>query len=109
MTFLLLALTVAADTEPVVPEIDFSALFLKMVALLVVIVILGFVLVRYLSPAHRWRSKGKKSANFELIESFRLEPKKTIYIVRLGKRFFALGSGESQLELLTEFKEDDLT
>lgn len=108
MTFGLMTLALAAETvSPEITGIDFSGLFIKMVALLAVIIVFGFVLVRYLSPTSRFRAKGQ-NRNFEVIDVYRLEPKKAIYIVRIGRRRFALGAGESQINLITELDESDL-
>lgn len=99
----------AAAAEPTVPvsEIDFTSLMIKMMVLLAVIVVLGFVLIRFVGNVGRPRGRGGER-HFEILSWLKLEPKKTIYLVRIGQRTFALGAAESQLNLITELKDEDL-
>ena len=109
MTVWLWLAAVAAETPTTqeIPPLDFSGLFLKMAALLVIIVILAFVLMRYLSPHSRARRKGG-STHFELLDIHRLEPKKSIHLVKVGKPIFAVGVGDAQVNLISEINESDL-
>lgn len=107
MMLFLLAMAATAETTSPVPEIDFTSLFLKMLALLAVVVVLGFVLIRYFGTSGHLRGKdGGKY--FELISWHRLDPKKTLYLVRIGKRTFALGGTDSSVNMITELEADEL-
>lgn len=103
----LVSVAYAASNDAGTSELDFTGLFLKMIALLAVVVVLGFVLIRFMSPSGRFRIKGSNH-HFELVGSYRLEPKKAVYLLRIGKRLFALGSAESNLQTLAELHDEDL-
>jgi flagellar biogenesis protein FliO len=109
MNVFLLNILTAVESEPVstLEELDYSGLFIKMVVLLVVVIVLGVILLRYFMPSARL--KGKKASHlFEVMSAHRLEQKKSVYIVRLGTRYFALGASEQNLNLLTELEGSDL-
>jgi len=96
-----------AQTSDAVSQPDFAGLFLKTMALLAIIVVLGFLLVRYVG--HGGRGRGKSgNKDFEMLSWMRIEPKKNLYLVRIGKRKFALGSAEHNLNLIAELSDDDL-
>ncbi len=107
MTFWVLGAATSTDATVAASELDYSGLFIKMVILLILIVVMGFVLMRYLGHSAKARGRGS-GAHFELISWFRLEPKKTVYLLKIGKRIFAVGSGDSQLNLLAEIDASDL-
>lgn len=86
---------------------DFTVLFVKMLALLAVIIVLAFFLLRYLSPARRRGAKGL-AAHFDLLGTYRIDHRKAVYLVRIGKRHFALGGGEQGLSVITELNAGDL-
>ncbi len=46
--------------------------------------------------------------NIDVIESNRVAPSKFIAIVRVGKRYLALGIGKDEITYLTELSEDEL-
>lgn len=99
----------AMAAEPAMPgaDIDFTSLMIKMLILLGIIVLLGFVLIRFVGNVGRPRGRGG-DRHFEILSWLKIEPKKTIYLVRIGKRTFALGAAESQLNLIAEMNDEDL-
>ena len=48
------------------------------------------------------------SPNVEVIETFRLTQNKYIQIVRVGKKYIALGIGKEEIEFLSEISDEDL-
>lgn len=96
-----------AQTSDAASQPDFSGLFFKTMALLAIIVVLGFLLVRYVGKVGRVRGKSG-SKDFEMLSWMRIEPKKSLYLVRIGKRKFALGSAEHNLNLIAEMTDEDL-
>lgn len=101
-----IATTVPEAAQPT-SDMDFTGLFIKMIALLLVIVIMGFILIRYVGHSAKLRGKGS-GAHFELVSWYRLEPKKTVYLLKIGGRLFAIGAAESNLNLISEIGEGDL-
>ena len=99
--------TAWAQEAAQVPEFDFTGLFIKMLVLLAVIVVLAFVIIRFVGHGGRLKNRGG-AQHFELISWHRLDQKKTLYVVRIGKRHFALGGTDASLNLLTELDESEL-
>ena len=99
----------AAAAEPAMPsaQIDFTSLLIKMLILLGIIILLGFVLIRFVGNVGRPRGRGG-DRHFEILSWLKIEPKKTVYLVRIGKRTFALGAAESQLNVIAELHDEDL-
>ncbi len=107
MSLFVLAAAVTAVDPNATPELDFTGLFIKMVVLLAIIVIVGFIVIRFVGKGGsiRGRNSGR---HFELLSWFRLGHKNTLYIVRIGKRVFALGAGDQQVNVISEMQEDEL-
>jgi flagellar biogenesis protein FliO len=103
----MLALAATAEQAVPVSDIDFTALMIKMLVLLAVIVVLGFIVIRFIGNVGRPRGRGG-DRNFEIISWLKLEPKKTVYLVRIGKRTFALGAAESSLNVISEMTDEEL-
>ena len=102
-----LAATALAETAPAVGTMDYTALMLKMLALLGVVIVLGFILIRYVGRVGQVRGRSTVQ-NFEILSWLKLEPKKTVYLVRIGKRTFALGAAESGLNVIAELNSDEI-
>ncbi len=102
-------LTTIVSTAEAIPaqEFDFSSLFFKMVILLLFVVVMGVLLLRFVGPTAKWRQKGAGS-HFKLLSWYRLEPKKTVYLLQIGRPIFAIGAGDGQVNLISELHKDDL-
>ena len=107
MIFTLFALAVAAEPAIPVADIDFTSLMVKMLVLLGIIVLLGFVLIRFVGNVGRPRGRGGDH-HFEIVSWMKIEPKKSVYLVRIGKRTFALGAAENNLNVIAELSDEDL-
>lgn len=89
------------------PNPDFTWLFIKMIAGLVVVLGLAFILVRFVLPktvAGRLR-KSRNAPWAILIDRLPIEPKKNLYLIRIANRYFVLGSSESSVNLITELSQ----
>ncbi len=108
MIFLLNVMAATEDASVAsVGEMDFSGLFIKMVILLLLIVLLGFLLLKFVGRTNPWVAKGGAN-HFELVSWHRLDQKKSVYVVRIGKRVFALGGSEHSVNLISELNPSDL-
>ncbi|MDO8527191.1 MAG: flagellar biosynthetic protein FliO [Deltaproteobacteria bacterium] len=81
---------------------DFTWLFIQMLIVLVVVCVGAVVVLRYVLPKMSWAKKWQKSGHFELIDRFGLDNKRTLYLVRVGKKYLVVGGGEQSLNLLAE-------
>lgn len=50
----------------------------------------------------------QKNKNIQVIETYKLAPNKYIQIVRVGKKYIALGIGKEEIEFLSEISDEDL-
>ena len=50
----------------------------------------------------------QKSKNISIVESYKLGPNTYIQIVKIGKKYYALGTGKDTVEYLSEIAEEDL-
>lgn len=78
-----------------------------------VVLLIIFALVLFASYyVTKWIAKrgmpGNKQGNIEIIESFRLDQTKTIAIIRIGKKYLAVGMTKEGFEVLCEVGIDDL-
>lgn len=89
-------------------ETSFASSVLELVVLLII-----FVLVLFASYyVTKWIAKkgmpGNRQSNIEIIESFRLGQSKTIAIIRVGKKYLAVGMTKENMEVLCEVDMEDL-
>lgn len=75
--------------------------------------IILFILILWLSVVvTRWISKSglnlQKTKNIKVVEVYRLNQNKCIYIVKMGNRYSALGITKDHIEYLTDLDEDEL-
>lgn len=78
-----------------------------------IVMLLVFVVILYASYAvTRWLAKkgvlGSKTKNITFVESYRVNQNKQIAIIRIGKRYHAVGITKEHLEYLTEIPEEEL-
>jgi flagellar biogenesis protein FliO len=79
---------------------DTFASLLQLGLVLAAVLALAFVVLRLLLP----RIFGVSSANsgpFEVLARYSLEPRKNLYIIKVGKEMFLIGSSESNIHFLT--------
>ena len=83
----------------------------SLVSLLGVVVVFTFVLMlSYITT--RWLGGSgllvQRSKNISIVESYKLGPNTYIQIVKIGKKYHALGTGKDTVEYLSEIAEEDL-
>lgn len=78
-----------------------------------IVMLLVFVIILYASYAvTRWLAKkgvlGSKTRNITFVESYRINQTKQIAIIKIGKRYHAVGITKEHMEYLTEVPEEEL-
>lgn len=78
-----------------------------------IVMLLVFVIILYASYAvTRWLAKkgvlGSKTQNITFVETYRINQTKQIAIVKIGKRYHAVGITKEHMEYLTEVPEEEL-
>lgn len=79
---------------------DLGGLLLTTVVLLVVVSVVAFVVVRLLRRGLEGRAVGEKVVT--VVARVPLEPRRALYVVRVGGRTLLLGASEMGLGLVTE-------
>ncbi|MDP2599985.1 MAG: flagellar biosynthetic protein FliO [Deltaproteobacteria bacterium] len=87
---------------------DFTILFLQMLFALVVVCAGAVLLLKYVLPRISGAKKWQKNGHFELVSRFTLDYKKTLYLVRVGKKHLVLGGAEHNLTLLKEWEQSEI-
>lgn len=83
----------------------------SMVSLLGVIVMFALVLGLCYVTTHWIGGSGilmQRSKNISIVESYKLGANTYIQIVKIGKKYYALGTGKDTVEYLSEITEEDL-
>jgi len=68
--------------------------------------LMAYVVFRYVAPIMNYR-KGKGSSSLKIEERFPLEPRRSLYIVKAGKRRMLLGSSEGGVGLIADITNDE--
>lgn len=80
---------------------DFTWLFLKMIAGLVLVLALAVILIRFVLPRTRL-GRSRAPAWGRVIDRLPVEPQKSLYLVKIVGRYFVLGVSERSVNLVTE-------
>jgi len=111
----LLALLLTENIAETLPQsipalegsVDFTWMFIKVILILAFVCVIAFAVIKYVIPKASYLKQGS-SSQIELLERFALEPRKSLYILKVGSRFLLLGSSENSLNALMELSEKDL-
>lgn len=107
MAMLLITLV---DTVPATPAAtdSFTWLLVKMVVVLGAVCVLAVIALKYVGPrlgAWRGVTGGKY---IDIVARRALDPKKQLWIIRVGTRHFLLGSAEGAVNCLAELQAADV-
>ena len=98
--------------QVVTPSQEFTSVstsvldYIKLLFVLCAILILAFVTIRYVIP--RWFGINTSAAGpIQVLARFPLEPKRTLYVVKVAKDIVLVGSSESGLQFLKELDPAD--
>ena len=83
------------------PTPDFTWLFLRMTAGLVLVLALAVVLIRFVLPRLKI-GRSRAPAWGRVLDRIALEPHRSLYLVKIAGRFFVLGATEHSIGLITE-------
>ena len=70
------------------------------------IILLAWVFIKYLLP--RFYGIRKLQSKFKILERFPLEPRKTLYLIQVGKKNIVLGTSDHAISKIDEIREEDL-
>lgn len=87
---------------------SFAGSILELVVLLIIFALVLFASYYVTKWIARRGLPGNKQGNIEIIESFRLDQTKTIAIIRIGKKYLAVGMTKEGFKVLCEVNMEDL-
>lgn len=88
-------------------NVDFTWVFIKMLAALVVVCVVAILLLRYGAPYLSLRGRGPKQSPFELLARFSLEHRRALYLMRIEGKRYVLGASEGGITKLAELDEKE--
>lgn len=88
-------------------ELSFGWLLVKTLVAMGVILGLIFVLFRYLVPKMQM-GRLNQGSHIQIVERVGLEPRKNLYVVRVGKKNILVGTTEQSISNLVDLNESDL-
>ena len=88
------------------PEPDFTWMFIKTIAGLVLVLILAFILIRFVLPKTRLARSGKDSW-IQIVDRIAIDRHLNLYLVKILERYLVLGASENSLNLITEISKTD--
>jgi len=99
-------LPLLAQAEPLQP-LSFGWLFVKMILAMVVVLALAIWFMKYWLP--RFYGVNQAAAGkIKVLFRFGLEPRKSLYVINLGKKNLLVGVTDHQLSTLAELSEEDV-
>lgn len=85
---------------------DFTWLFIKMLAGLILVLGLAILFIRVVLPRTRL-GRGRGNQWFHLVDRLPIEPNRNLYLVKIIGRYFVLGGTEHSINLITEIAAAD--
>lgn len=89
------------------PSPDFTWLFFKMIAGLVLVVGLAVFLLKYLLPKIRIGRRSRQPAWATVIDRIPLGPHTQLSLVKIAGRYFVLGTSEQSVNLIAEIPQSE--
>ena len=87
-------------------SLDYSWLFMKVMAAMVLVCIAAVLVIKYALPRSRFIRRSQDS-QIEVLERFTLEPKKNLYILKVADKQVLIGTTDTSLSPLLELGESE--
>lgn len=106
----MLALLAQIATVPATPAsgLGFGWLFIKMLIVLVIVCLFAIIMLKYVVPRLGLAGKMQAGKYIHLLSRLSLDPRKNLWIVRVGARHFLLGSGDGAVTKIAELDAKDV-
>ena len=103
------AIISAVTTEPATSAtaVDFTWLFIKMLLVLAIVSITAILILKYVVPRIGILKPFQKGQYFKVLGRYVLEPKKSLYLVNVGKRYLVIGVADHAINLVTEITKEE--
>ncbi len=84
------------------PGVDFTWMFVKVIFAMIVVCAVAFLIIKYVLPKSPY-VKANKNSQIEVMERFMLEPRKNLYILKVGPQKILVGTTENSISALTHW------
>ncbi|MBT3182534.1 MAG: flagellar biosynthetic protein FliO [Deltaproteobacteria bacterium] len=100
----LLAILSEIQTVPATDSnaVDFTWVFLKMIFVLGIVSVLAVLILKYAVPRIGLSKRFQKGSYFSILGRYQLEPRRSLYLVEVGGRYFVIGSADHGINLISE-------
>ncbi len=88
-----------------ISSVESFASLLGVIVVFILVLLLSYVTTKWLGGSGLLMQRTK---NISIVESYKLGSNTYIQIVKIGKKYYALGTGKDTVEYLSEIAEDDL-
>jgi len=96
------ALDATTLVAPASVGVDFTWMFIKVIFAMGLVCLAAFVIIKYVLPKSPY-VKANKNSQIEILERFILEPRKNLYILKVGPQRILLGTTENSISALTNW------
>lgn len=87
--------------------VDFTWLFIKMLLGLGIVTVAAILILKYAVPHINVMKKFQQGKYFTVLGRYALEPRKSLYLVNIGKRYLVIGVSDHGINLVTEVEEEE--
>jgi flagellar biosynthetic protein FliO len=101
-TLAILAAEIELAPATPVSAIDFTWLFVKMLLFLGVICIAALIILKFLVPRMGFMKRLTRDGFAKVIARQVIEPRKHLYLVKIGEKYLVIGTADHGINLITE-------
>ena len=87
--------------------VDFTWLFIKMLLILGIVCVGAVLILKYAVPHVGLVKRFQRGKYFHVLGRHMLEPKKSLYLVRIAKRYLVIGVADHGINLITEISKEE--
>lgn len=85
--------------------VDFTWLFLKMLLVLGIVSVLAVLILKYAVPHIGLMKRFQQGSYFRVLGRYVLEPRRSLYLISVGRRYFVIGVADHGINLIAELSE----
>jgi flagellar biogenesis protein FliO len=94
------------SSPPPIPETSLWLSFFKVFGMLGLLLFGAFLLLRYLGRRVGGLREHSSGGRLEVVDRLGLEPRRSVYVLRIGSRYVAVASTEAGMQVLMEIPPD---
>ncbi len=109
MLGILLLIAAKVPTIPATPEsaVDFTWLFIKMLFILGLVSVLAMLILKYGLPRTAFYKRLQQGSICVVKARQAIAPRKTLYLIELGKRYIVLGVTDHAINPIAQLSEEE--